>query len=140
MHLSSKVRLAALIATRYLRVARDLRLHPLQDVVARHSVRAPGRLYRIRTLTSAVDRVLVLPWRRLRCLPRAVVLYSLLVDQGHDARLVIGLPPVSQSPEAHAWVEIEGTDVGPYPGREGRQELISYPVNGPFEPQGQPEE
>ena len=46
--------------------------------------------------------------RPLRCLPRAIVLYSLLVEEGYDARIAIGLPEVSSSIDAHAWVEVKG--------------------------------
>ncbi len=62
-----------------------------------------------------------------RCLLRALVLYRELQRQGDEARLVIGLPIEAVDKEAHAWVEIDGHDVGPPPGRGIHEPLVRYP-------------
>ena len=80
----------------------------------------PHRLGRI------VARVLRFgPWKA-RCLWTALVLYGFLRDQGDAAELVIGLPSEPRDPVAHAWVEIDRTDVGPPPGRGRHEELARY--------------
>ena len=68
-------------------------------------------------LRGAVLRVLRLgPWRPT-CLTNALVLYRLLREQGDPAELVIGLPVEALDHRAHAWVELDGQDLGPFPGR-----------------------
>jgi hypothetical protein len=124
-----KLRLAAVIVARYVRVRLDLSRYALPEVVARYSRRAPSsHHYTVPTLRRGVDRLLVLPGRPMRCLPRALVLYSLLVEQEQDPRLVVGLPTVATSTRAHAWVEIDGVDVGPSPGQNGHQPMSAYPI------------
>ncbi len=44
------------------------------------------------------------------------MLYRLLREQGDAAELVIGLPKNPADKSAHAWVELDGVDVGPPPG------------------------
>jgi hypothetical protein len=67
-------------------------------------------------LRRAVLRALRLgPWRPT-CLANALVLYRLLREQGDHAELVIGLPVEALTHEAHAWVELDGQDLGPFPG------------------------
>jgi hypothetical protein len=68
-----------------------------------------------------------------RCLPVALVHYRLLIEQGLPAQLVIGIPEESESVDAHAWVDVDGIDVGPPPGRGGRLVMARY---GPGGPQG----
>jgi hypothetical protein len=70
-----------------------------------------------RRLSRAVDRALRVGARRPRCLINALVLYRLLRADGREAELVIGLPTEAPDHEAHAWVEIDGADVGPPPGQ-----------------------
>ncbi|HSJ33837.1 MAG TPA: lasso peptide biosynthesis B2 protein [Acidimicrobiia bacterium] len=124
-----KARLALIILARYVRVRFDLRRYPLPELVGRYSALPPRRRrYPVRTLGRGVERLLLLPGRPLRCLPRALVLYSLVVEQSHDARLMVGLPDTSATYQAHAWVEIGGVDIGPSPGRDGHQALASYPL------------
>ena len=91
----------------------------------------PGASIEVARVTGAVDRLLVLPLRPLRCLPRALVLYSLLIGEGHHARIAIGLPRISTDPRAHAWVEVDGIDVGPSPGQDGHAPLALYPPSSP---------
>jgi hypothetical protein len=67
-------------------------------------------------LRRAVLRALHLgPWRP-SCLANALVLYRLLCEQGDPAELVIGLPVEALDHRAHAWVELDGQDLGPFPG------------------------
>jgi transglutaminase-like putative cysteine protease len=66
--------------------------------------------------------------RKPRCLFSALVLYRLVRAQGDPAELVIGLPQNARTKDAHAWVEVEGIDVGPPPGRSGHVELTRYGV------------
>jgi hypothetical protein len=83
--------------------------------------------YPVELLSHAVTRGLrVGPWRP-RCLYRSLVLYALLRKQGESAELVIGLRPSARTPDAHAWVEIGGRDVGPWPGMWGAVELTRLP-------------
>jgi hypothetical protein len=55
-----------------------------------------------------------------------MVLYRLLREQGDDVQLVIGLPLEPRDKDAHAWVEMDGHDVGPPPGRGKHVELARY--------------
>lgn len=80
-------------------------------------------------LSRAVSRGLRLgPWQP-RCLIRALVLYRLLSAQGDESVLVIGLDAVRPTTEAHAWVELDGRDVGPAPGAFGHRALVRYPID-----------
>jgi hypothetical protein len=56
----------------------------------------------------------------------ALVLFRLLREQGDAAELVIGLPENPGGKDAHAWVELEGVDVGPPPGRSGHDEMARF--------------
>jgi hypothetical protein len=81
-------------------------------------------------LSRAVSRGLRLgPWQP-RCLVRALVLYRLLRAQGEESVLVIGLDAVRPTTEAHAWVELDGRDIGPVPGAFGHRALVRYPIDG----------
>ena len=61
-----------------------------------------------------------------RCLPKAMVMFEILKEQGDAPELVIGLPEQATSHEAHAWVELNSIDVGPPPGRAGHDEMVRY--------------
>lgn len=69
---------------------------------------------------------------RPRCLHTALVLYRLLQLGGQPAVLVIGLVPSSETKDAHAWVELDGVDVGPPPGRGRHEQLLR--LEGPTAP------
>jgi hypothetical protein len=56
-----------------------------------------------------------------------LVLFRLLREQGEQAELVIGLLPNAPNQRAHAWVELDGRDVGPPPGRFGHEEMARLP-------------
>lgn len=112
----------------FLRVRLGLRREPLPAFVER--LGRPGRQrstrYAPARLSNAVDRSLRIARHRPTCLVNALVLYRLLREQGEAAELVIGLQPSPTVKDAHAWVELDGTDVGPPPGRAGHQELARF--------------
>lgn len=96
---------------------RDAR-EPLPQFITRLGRVSRGSGTRIppNRLRGAVLRALHLgPWRPT-CLANALVLYRLLREQGDPAELVIGLPVEAITHEAHAWVELNGEDLGPFPG------------------------
>jgi len=120
--------LAARVWRTYLDVRLALRRDALPEAVARLGTSESNRKSRPPALLSrAVDRSLRLGSHRPRCLTRSLVLYRLLRAQGADARLVIGLAHDARVHDAHAWVELGGRDVGPWPGRFGHEELVRYP-------------
>ena len=106
----------------------SLRRRPLPDVVRRTAQPATpaARRYQPRRLGRVVGRALTIGSHEPRCLIAALVLYRLLRAQGDAAELVIGLPPEATGQDAHAWVEVDGTDVGPFPGRRTHVELARF--------------
>ena len=125
---SAKARLAGTVLWTFVRVHALLRRRPLPEVIS--TLGRPGgagwpRLRAVR-LSRTVDRVLRVGRRRPRCLILALVLYRLIRAQGDDAEVVIGLPLDAREKDAHAWVEVEGVDVGPPPGKGVHQELARY--------------
>jgi len=125
---AAKAALAVRIWALLPRVLVGLRRDPLPAFVARlgkaGSRGRPG--HSPARLSRAVDRSLRLGGHRPRCLVNALVLYRLLREQGAAAELVIGLPASPKDKDAHAWVELEGVDVGPPPGRSGHEELARF--------------
>jgi hypothetical protein len=105
-----------------------LRRDPLPAAVERLRAESPTDLVSVHPvrLGRIVRRVLRLGPIKPRCLTASLVLYQLLRGQGEQAQLVIGLPRTPVDKRAHAWVEIEGVDVGPPPGRAGHVELARY--------------
>ncbi len=97
-------------------------------LLARELTEVPGDAmpFRYDMLSRAVDRSLHFGRIRPRCLTSSLVLYTLLHEQGDSAELVIGLPPDAKDHAAHAWVEIDGVDVGPPPGRGRHVELARF--------------
>lgn len=79
-----------------------------------------------RRLGRIVERILGFGRFRSRCLFTSLVLLRLLRCRGEAAVLVIGLPSTPKGKDAHAWVELEGVDVGPPPGRGAHVELTRY--------------
>ena len=73
-----------------------------------------------------VHRSLTIGPLRTRCLFTSLVLFRLLRQQGEQPEFVVGLPARPEDKDAHAWIEIEGVDVGPPPGRSGHQEIARY--------------
>lgn len=119
-----KLRLAGRIWLYSLYVSIQVRREPLPAFVARlANGNGAAPRHPIRTLARAVDRSLRLGRRRPRCLINALVLFRLLRDQGDAAVLVIGLPEGAADERAHAWVELDGRDVGPPPGGTGHRAM-----------------
>jgi hypothetical protein len=127
--IAGKARLLAVIWLTAARVVFELRRVPLPAVVDRLSA-DDGRGRRSPALLSrAVSRGLRIgPWVP-RCLIRTLVLYRLLRAQGEEAVVVIGLPGRRPTPDAHAWVELDGRDMGPDPGAAGHLPLARYPTD-----------
>lgn len=128
LSLGTKIVLVGRICCYYIADRLALRRHPLPEVVNRISQPPPmsRTLANPRRLGRIVSRVLRLgPWRA-RCLHTSLVLFRLLREQGDPAELVIGLPREPRDKDAHAWIEIDGFDVGPPPGRGRHQEIARY--------------
>jgi Uncharacterised nucleotidyltransferase/Transglutaminase-like superfamily len=81
---------------------------------------------RPRRLGTIVARTLAIGPFRARCLHTSLVLYRMLREQGDRAELVIGLEPNPRDKDAHAWIEVDGRDVGPPPGGAGFTALARY--------------
>lgn len=102
---------------------------PLPELVARLCDRTAARRrppLPAAWLGDVVGRVLRPVARDDTCLHRSLVLLGLLRSQGDRAVLVIGLPPRPIDHRAHAWIELDGVDVGPPPGRGDNHELARY--------------
>ena len=102
--------------------------HPLPEVVRRLNASDRHSGYRVdaRRLGRIVGRVLRAgPWRA-RCVWTALVLYALLRAQDDEPDLVIGLPLEPRDRDAHAWIELDGIDVGPPPGRGRHTQLARF--------------
>jgi hypothetical protein len=125
----TKLGLAGRVWTTFLLVRVELRRSPLPEVVERLSRRTghPRRRYHPARLSSAVSRSLRLGRHDPTCLVSSLVLYRLLRKQGDPAELVIGLPSQASSHIAHAWVELQGRDIGPMPGQTAYVALARYP-------------
>jgi hypothetical protein len=125
----SRARLASRIWTSFVTVHLGLRRMPLPELVERlaDGPAATWPPLRPSRLSRAVDRTLRLGRRRPRCLILALVLYRLLRSQGDDGDVVIGLPIDARDKDAHAWIEIDGRDIGPPPGKGVHEELARYP-------------
>lgn len=125
LSLREKVLLATRVWVRFALVSFRVRRQPLPSLVARLTAvdGPPHRHHHPATLARAVDRSLRIGSHRPRCLINALVLYRLLREQGDPVELVIGLPEQAADERAHAWVELEGRDVGPPPGRAGHREM-----------------
>ena len=124
-----KVRLVWSVLASFVAVHRALGRRPLPQAVEALGAGTTAGWTPVRAtrLSRVVHRTLhVGPWRP-RCLILALVLYRLLRAQGTDADLVIGLPIEAVDKDAHAWVEVEGVDVGPPPGKGVHEELARYP-------------
>lgn len=125
---AATARLAIRVLRAYLRVLFILPRHPFPEVVDRLATGplTPGPAVPIRRLSWMVERTLRVGGLRPRCVVNALVLFRLLQSQGVRAEVVIGLPPVVRNKDAHAWVEVDGHDVGPAPGRSGHEEFARF--------------
>lgn len=124
--------LAARICVDFVGIWLRLRRRRLPDLV-RELARpgAAGRSVDPRRLGHLVYRVMNIGPLHPRCLIMALVLFRALHRQGTAADLVLGLPSRATNHHAHAWVEVDGKDVGPPPGRHGHAELARYGGVGP---------
>jgi hypothetical protein len=123
----AKVKLILRIAASWAWVGVGLRHRPMPDLVAAlRNSRTTAPALQPRRLSRVVDRVMRIGSFQPRCIIRALVLYRLLREQGSLPEVVIGLPHDPMDHLAHAWVEIDGVDVGPRPGRGNHQELARY--------------
>jgi hypothetical protein len=124
----ARARLALRILRTYASVRRRLPREPLPRLAASFGDVAPRRGDPIppRQLAWAIDRTLRVGSHRPRCIFNALVMYRLLREQGDPAELVIGLPKEAMTKDAHAWVELDGTDVGPPPGRAGHEPMARF--------------
>ena len=124
-----KLGLATRIWMRFVQVSLQTRRRPLPAYVSGLARKTSGarRSHPPTTLAHAVDRSLRIGHRRPRCLINALVLFRLLREQGQAAILVIGLPEIATDERAHAWVELDGRDLGPPPGGTGYRELARLP-------------
>ena len=120
LSLRRKLRLAARVWLSLVHMRLRMLRSPLPRVAESLADGRPRRYrseYSPATLSRAVHRWLQVGGRRPTCLISSLVLMDLLRGQGEPAELVIGLPPQAADHRAHAWVELEGRDVGPPPGR-----------------------
>jgi len=126
--LVNNVRLLTRVWISYLRVVLMSR-RPLPDQVRALQARSIRRSHVVtpQKLGRAIHRGLRVGPIAPRCLPKALVMFEILREQGDAPILVIGLPKQASSHEAHAWVELHSVDVGPPPGRAGHDELARYP-------------
>jgi Transglutaminase-like superfamily len=123
-----KLGLAARIWYRYVLVRALLPRRPLPELIHRFGRQPPRDRQRLSPLllSRAVHRALHLGSRRPTCLVASLVLFRLLREQGDRAELVIGLPSVAKSKDAHAWVEVDSIDVGPPPGRGSHRPMARF--------------
>ena len=122
------MRLATRVVATFITVRVQVHRRPLPELASSLAHSGTTRVRRPEgKLANAVDRTLRLGRRRPTCLVSSLVLYRLLWRQGDRAELVIGLPASPRDKDAHAWVELDGRDVGPFPGRNGHVELARYP-------------
>lgn len=129
MSLAQKVRMAVHIWWLALMVAIETRRKPLPELVSSLAeVGTPRRRYPqdpVR-LGQVVAKTLTTPKGPPRCLISALVAFRLHRLEGRPVELVIGLPMTPQDKDAHAWLEMNGRDIGPPPGRHGHVELTRY--------------
>jgi hypothetical protein len=125
---AAKLRLGLRVVSAYLLVRWKIRREPLPALVDRittmHSQAGPRQ--HPRRLSRAVDRILRIGRRQPTCLVSSLVLFKLLREQGDPAEIVIGLPDSPSDKDAHAWVELDGVDVGPPPGKSGHAEMARF--------------
>lgn len=138
--LVARLRLGVRIWTTFVRVWWSMRRRPVAVVVvalaAGPTTRVPaGRTLPPGRLAWAVHRALRAGSHRPRCLLASLVLYRLLHEQGTGAVVVIGRLPDAPDQRAHAWVEVDGRDVGPPPGRGRHLPLARYGRSGVTAPE-----
>ena len=123
-----RTRLAFRIWRRYVVVKVQLSRQPLAESIQTLRDRRPASPIDQgpQQLGRSVVRALTVGRIQPRCLTLALIHMTLLEDNRIPNQLVIGLPKDPRSPRAHAWIEIDGIDIGPPPGRHGHEELVRY--------------
>jgi hypothetical protein len=123
-----KATLAARVLVSFVIVNLELRRRPLPEAVRRLGRTGTPRPYPVgpARLGRIVYRLIGDEPLRARCLVNALVLFRLLRRRDYPVELVIGLPDRPEDKDAHAWVELDGTDIGPPPGRGTHRELARY--------------
>jgi Transglutaminase-like superfamily len=121
--------LAVRVWATYARVKIATWRRPLPEAVSRvaPTPRTRARRHSPERLSRAVHACL---WPLIgspRCLFSSLTLFRLLAEQGERPQLVIGIDEGATDHRAHAWVELDGRDVGPPPGRGEHRELGRYP-------------
>ena len=101
---------------------------PLPEFVAQlgQPIRHHSERYSPVRLVRAINRALRVGRWQPTCLDKSLVLFRLLREQGDPAEVVVGLPPNAPDHNAHAWVEVNGVDVGPPPGRGNHVPLARF--------------
>ncbi len=87
-------------------------------------------VHRARRLAHGVHLAARIPPVDVVCLPRALTLWSLLRRRGVPAELVIGVEDPSSAFAAHAWVRVQGVDIGEDPAQLARFHPMERPVLG----------
>lgn len=123
-----RVALALRVWASYALVRAGMRRRPLPVAVSRlgRAGRGRARRHSPERLAWVVHRCLRVGGFRATCMTKSLVLFRLLRRQGDDAEVVIGLPRRPTDPTAHAWVEIDGVDVGPPPGRADHAPMARF--------------
>lgn len=126
--LGRKARVAVTAWWSFARIVVALRRTSLPELVDRLGRRRTPATFGLtpRRLGVVVQKSLTIGHHEPRCLLSSLVLYDLLGDDGERTMLVIGLPDSPSTKDAHAWVEVDGVDVGPPPGRGSHRELARY--------------
>ena len=126
--IATKIQVLWLILVTFAEVHVSLRRSKLPDVVSKLRAVDAERTYRLEPsrLGRIIYRVLRIGDKHARCLINSLVLFRLLREQGDLPELVIGLPESPEDVTAHAWIELDGEDVGPPPGRGTHQEFARY--------------
>jgi hypothetical protein len=118
LSLPAKVLLATRVWRSYILVLRTVNKKPLAHLTRDLAARSDSSQHHPPELLShAVARSLRIGRYQPRCLIGSLILFKLLREQGDEPVLVIGLLDKAVDHRAHAWIELDGRDVGPPPGR-----------------------
>lgn len=96
---------AATVALRRTNLKRTFRAGALGHQLLTRRRRAPRDA---RVVIAAVARAAFRSPRRYECLQKSLALWWLLRREGHDARVKLGVSPLDDRLDAHAWVELDG--------------------------------
>ena len=110
-----------------MRVQIGIKRYPLPELISHLDQTAPRASASLppERMSHVVSRMLRVGEHRARCLVTALVLYRLLAEQDERSEVIIGLPQSPDSKDAHAWVELNGREIGPSP-RDDHLEMARY--------------